>query len=279
MSESRHARADQDLEIRRQILQGRQNVTLPRSADANRSFWTVFSRKYAEAYGRAPESVTFEDSNQALADYPPAAGGTCVLFSGGVESTYLTLTHPHVMPFKIETETDVHPRGGEMFIEARGRGFEEALYGGNEREWGERDGYMWDRNTGKWILSDGFEFTQSFRMLWSRYLGMRIQCPTEHLYKDEIVQKVYEASEEAYYSLQSCWILKREWCGYCDKCLMTGAIIDALRLPPLFRMQPSRYSEAIKHELRTYRLGEYDPFGRLPVFRRLQDKFGYSLTI
>jgi hypothetical protein len=278
MSDSR-GRADQDLQTRRQILQRRHVIALPRSTETTQCFWTVFSRAYAEAYGREPEDVTFEHTDETLASYPPATAGTCVLFSGGVESTYIALLHRDAARFTIDTEADVHPRGGEMFIEARNHGFGELLYGGNERDWGERDGRLWDHRTGKWILSETFEFTESFRELWRQYLGVRIQCPTEDLYKDEIVQRIYDLSQEAYGSLQSCCFLRRGWCGYCDKCLMTGAIVEALGLPPLFRMTPSPYSVAIKEELRTYRVGDYDPFGRLPLFRRLQDIFGYSLTI
>ena len=278
MSGSR-VRADQDLQIRKQILQGRQVIALPRSTETTRGFWTVFSRVHAEAHGREPADVAFAYTDETLASYAPAARGTCVLFSGGVESTYIALLHPEATRFTIDTEADVHPRGGEMFIEARAQGFAEVLYGGNEEEWGERDGCLWDRESGKWIASEGFEFTESFRASWRQYLGVSIQCPGEDLYKDEIVQRIYDLSHEAYYALQSCCFLRRGWCGYCDKCLMTGAIIEALRLPPLFRMTPSTYSAAIKEELRTYRVGDYDPFGRLPVFRRLQDVFGYSLTI
>jgi hypothetical protein len=167
-----------------------------------------------------------------------------------------------------------------MFIQARARGFSETLYGGNEKYWGEQDdGRMWDRHSGTWVASEGFEFTRKFRGLWRQYLGLRIRCTTEHLYKDEIIQKIYEISEEAYYSLQSCFFLNRGWCGYCDKCLITGAIIEALRLPRLFEMKASMYSEEVTRELKTYRTGDYDPYWKLPVFRRLQDVYGYTLKL
>ena len=266
--------------MRKQILQGRHVVTIPKSADTVRSFWAGFSRAYADAYGQAPANVEFKQGDDELACYAPATAGSCLLYSGGVESTYLGLLYPSMPRFTIETDADVHPRGGEMFIHARARGFGEVLYGGNEREWGERaGGVMWDRHTGRWVESEGFEFTETFRTLWWEYLGVRILCPTEHVYKDEIVKMIFDTSPDAYYALQSCWTVKLGWCGYCDKCLMTGAIIEALRLPPLFQMKASEYSEAIARELETYRTGDYDPFWRLPVFRRLQDVFGYSLTV
>lgn len=272
-------RAEQDLQIRRQILRRQPEVTLPKTSDSVRSFWITFCRTYAEAYGHAPRAVRFRQSNQLLCEYPPATAGTCVLFSGGVESTYVSLRYPEVTRFTIKSETDVHPRGGEMFIKARARGFKEVLYGGNEKNWGERDGCMWDPQSGKWMATEGFEFSEKFRLLWGEQLGLRVVCPTEHLYKDEIIQKTYSLSENAYYSLQSCDFQVRGWCGYCDKCLVTGAIIEALRLPRLFKMKPSIYSDEIQRGLKKYRTGEYDPFWKLPVFRRLQDVFGYTLRI
>lgn len=220
------------------------------------------------------------NSDENLADYPPAPAGACILFSGGVESTYISLMYPDSPRLTIETAADVHPRGGEMFIEARRRGFSEVLYGGNEKNWGERDdGCMFDRRSGTWILTDGFEYTQEFRDLWREYLGVRIVCPIGHLYKDEVIQKIYESNKEAYYSLQCCYFNEQGWCGYCDKCLVTGAIIDALGYPKLFEMKSSVYSEEIERDLKTYCTGDYDPYWKLPVFRRLQEKFGYSFKI
>jgi len=121
--------------------------------------------------------------------------------------------------------------------------------------------------------------TEEFRELWLHYLGLRILCPTEHLYKDEIVQAIYDRSPDAYYALHSCDFRKRGWCGYCDKCLITGAIVDALGLPRLFRMRASSYSEEVVEGLKSYRTGDYDPFWKLQVFRRLEDVFGYNFKI
>ena len=278
--DTRILRAYQDLEIRRQILQKKQSITLPQCADDVRSFWTVFSRTFADAYGHPSNDMIFEQNQEVLAEYPAGTAGPCVLFSGGVESTYVTLLHPDVVRFTVENKPDVHPRGGEMFIQARARGFSKVLYGGNERMWGERDdGRMWDRAAGVWVSSEGFEFTEEFRELWLHYLGLRILCPTEHLYKDEIVQAIYDRSPDAYYALHSCDFRKRGWCGYCDKCLITGAIVDALGLPRLFRMRASSYSEEVVEGLKSYRTGDYDPFWKLQVFRRLEDVFGYNFKI
>jgi hypothetical protein len=273
-------RAKQDLAIRREILQRRSLVSVPRSDPPASEFWAPFAYAFAEAYGQDPILIDFRETGENLDRYAPASRGTCVLYSGGVESTYVALLNPSLPRFTIRGEAEVHPRGGEMFIKARAAGYRRALYGGDEKEWGEReDGCCWDWRTGRWVASEAFEFSMAYRSRWAAYLGIEIECPTTHLFKDEIVEWIYSNSKDAYYALQSCCILARGWCGYCDKCLITGAIIEALRLPPLFRMKPSIYSEEIKGELARYQTGDYDPYGRLPIFRRLQEHFGYTLTV
>lgn len=271
-------RARQDLDVRRQILTRRRLIVFPPRGHVRR-FWQSYHRAYTRAYGIAIPLPEFRPSGERLADYPAADRGACILYSGGVESTYMALKYPHATRLTIDDEAPVHPRGAEMFIRARAQGFARIYYGGNEPEWGSDDNAsMRHPKTGSPLQADAFEFND-FREGWMRHLGVKIVFPTEGLYKDQIIKRIYDADRRAYARLQSCFLWNKGWCGGCDKCLVIGSIIEALGLPRLFRMRESEYSRAIVKELPSYRTGDYDRYERLPMLRRLEEVFGYQFRV
>lgn len=216
------ARASIDLGLRRAFEEG-SVVRLPSaSGRMDRNFWAYVA-------SCQQESVTW--GGDAVGELPPyqyRIYDPAILFSGGMESTYLAATNPHVrlvscnnlVAFRdvfdieiIEHELPGPWIEGSLFAFLAGQGYH-CLVSGTER-----------------VHTDNYETTVEYERAWGAYSGQTVLSPLRAFYKDEVMMALARAHPALYARAVSCTGNNGQWCGDCPKCWILYHLSRAIDYP------------------------------------------------
>jgi len=213
-------RAQQDFNIRKQIIEKKNPVYTPRMDFEKLYFWIEL------AYNLSGYFPVFKFINEDLYEYD-FNKNCCVAYSKGLESTLIHVMWKHLPTIDyFESGFEwTNPIEGAVAIYAASLGYSVCFYGDELDE----DGFFITSYSVPYFY---YETIPDFALLWKLYSGADFLSPFSLFRKSEL----FKISLREDVDFVSCFD-GRKWCGKCFKCHITHMLYKYNNVKPPFNIK------------------------------------------